>query len=72
MSCEGNDCCSVRHGHGARGFERDIHGELGATVPFKTVLELHRTQPELFQTGECRFWYPVWTRSLLPGVTASR
>lgn len=25
--------------------------ELETTVPFKTVLELHRTQPELFQTG---------------------
>lgn len=25
--------------------------ELETTVPLKTVLELHRTQPELFQTG---------------------
>lgn len=25
--------------------------ELDATIPFRTVLELHRTQPELFQTG---------------------
>ena len=25
--------------------------ELDATVPFRTVLELHRTQPGLFQTG---------------------